>query len=57
MKNLTYETLLRRPKLLEEIQQAARRERSAALGEQFLRLLKAFTSREPRRAVGPRLAH
>ena len=46
MRKLTYETLMRNPELLWELQQAARRERSAAIGAFFRRLFKA---QEPRR--------
>lgn len=57
MRKLDYETLLRDPELLREIEQAARRERVAAIGEFFARLFQAPASQEVRRAIGPRLAH
>ena len=56
MRKLTYDTLLQNPELLWELQQAARRERAAAIGDFFRRLFKA---EEPRRgertAVRPAL--
>lgn len=53
MRKLTYETLLRNPELLWEIQQAARRERAAAIGDFFRRLFKT-QARSP--ALRARLA-
>jgi len=57
MRKLDYETVLRNPHLLREIEQAARRERVAAIGEFFARLFQAPVKKEVRGAVGPRLAH
>jgi hypothetical protein len=53
MRNITYETVLRHPELLEELKQAARRERSAAIGEFVRRLFKFSGSTESRPAVRP----
>ena len=57
MRKLDYETVLRNPELLREIEQAARRERVAAIGEFIARLFQAPAKQEVRRAAGPRLAH
>ena len=57
MRKLDYETVLRHPELLREIEAAARRERVAAIGEFFGRLFQAPAKKEVGRAIGPRLAH
>jgi len=57
VRKLDYDTLLRNPEILLEIEQAARRERVAAIGEFFARLFQAPAKKEVRGAAGPRLAH
>ena len=56
MRKLTYEAVVNNPELLRELEQNARRERVAAIGELLARLFKA--SKVPtRHAPRPHLAH
>lgn len=53
---MTYEDILKNPDLLRKLEENARRERGAAIGELFARLFNAFKT-TTRHAPRPHLAH